>query len=63
MVLTDTGEAMDKKERKEFVIETMKDKFGAVETMQIETCAYAPCYKPSDLPRLDTPVNVTRPSS
>ena len=34
LVLTDTGEAMDKKERKDFYIETMEDEFVAVKTMK-----------------------------
>ena len=32
LVLADTGEAMDKKERKDLDIETMEDKFVAVKT-------------------------------
>ena len=34
-----------------------------VRSLCLETCAYAPCDKPSDLPRLAAPVSVTRPSS
>ena len=34
LVMVDTGEVMDKKERKDLGIETMKDEFIAVETMK-----------------------------